>query len=521
MADKKDRKPEAALQGFGQGASFGFLDELKGLAAATGTTLPALLTVLEGENPFTNREAFDDVVERLYGIPAEQFLTQEGYRTARDTSRKEQKSLREQHPVTYALSELAGGISTPIPGAAPAKGASLGAKLGKGALVGAGIGAASGAGNSDSNSLEGILSDSAFGSLFGSAAGAGGAYAGDKLSRFLQPLIKDASRKMTGISDPRLADLAIERGALEGADLMTPSAQSELQKRLFGAADSVAGDVAKARKTIATMDAPTMETRNTLNNLINKQMKAAKESPAGSRDVLTGIQEGIEDFSPNTKTVLDEVNSMVQTPGGYSKMGPTVSESPAAKALFERLFGELPEGQRFSYGSQEKMRQQLDSLAKSGDTTARPLRSSLDEGLTDARAREAMNALGPTSQHVLMDKKLGPATRSALELWGPKSSVPNPERQAASLAKFSDVYNELPRKFVNQAEKRATDALKDVRALEAAANTTKGIPLSANAQREALLLGEALGESLPQLRSREVNQFKQMLDRLGLSEDEE
>lgn len=87
MADKKDRKAEAALQGFGQGASFGFLDELAGLAASTGTTLPAFLAVLEGKNPFTDQEAFDSAYERLYGIPAEKMLTKEAYTMGRDASR--------------------------------------------------------------------------------------------------------------------------------------------------------------------------------------------------------------------------------------------------------------------------------------------------------------------------------------------------------------------------------------------------------------------------------------------------
>lgn len=119
---------EAGLRGLKQGATFGFGDELTGLA--------------------------------------ESALTRKTYKQARDEARANDQAAEEAHPVVYGAGELGGGLATAlVPGGAAARGALAGVK---GAAL---AGAAYGAGSSEADLTEGDVGGLARDTAVGAGAG--------------------------------------------------------------------------------------------------------------------------------------------------------------------------------------------------------------------------------------------------------------------------------------------------------------------------------------------------------------
>ena len=118
-ADQNEETPkaQAALEGFTQGLSFGFGDEIAGVSEAAGQALG-----IEG----LSRPAISTESGKLEFFP-ETKLSEEGptmdletllsaYREGRDYQREKQKKAEEDQPGTYLAADLAGGLA--IPGAA-------------------------------------------------------------------------------------------------------------------------------------------------------------------------------------------------------------------------------------------------------------------------------------------------------------------------------------------------------------------------------------------------------------------
>lgn len=145
---------EAALHGFGQGASFGFADELAG-ALATGAKFaaPGLEYLPQA---FNEKLTPQEMAYRLYG-------TQEiPYRTVRDATRSDTKQAQADQPGAYLGGALAGGLVTPGP-----KGLGAARLAKQGAL----LGAASGAGMSDADLLRGDVGGALVDTAVGGATG--------------------------------------------------------------------------------------------------------------------------------------------------------------------------------------------------------------------------------------------------------------------------------------------------------------------------------------------------------------
>ena len=155
-AHPQDRNPVvSALMGAGQGATFGFGDELYGLAGA----VPALW----------GKEGLSDA-----------------YRRNRDIARIRLAEEEASNPKSFHSGEFAGGFAVPLPGLGLAKGASLAARLGMGAAKGGAMGALFGLGSSNADLTKGeglgALKDMGAGSLFGAGVGAALPLAGSALA---------------------------------------------------------------------------------------------------------------------------------------------------------------------------------------------------------------------------------------------------------------------------------------------------------------------------------------------------
>lgn len=138
---------EAAARGLAQGATFGFADEIAGLAGRAG-------------QKFFNSSSGVD--------PA--FQEQDGYRAIRDEQRAEDDAAAEDHPVAFHGSSIAGGAVLPVGGLVKlGKGAGLIRKMKAGAAIGAGTGAVTGAGTAAE--LEDVPGSMVAGGVIGGGVG--------------------------------------------------------------------------------------------------------------------------------------------------------------------------------------------------------------------------------------------------------------------------------------------------------------------------------------------------------------
>ena len=175
---------EAALQGFGQGASFGFSDELAGLgaeAAYLGTPFtPAVGPMLSDETAY-----------RLFGTKT---AGEHPYARVRDMMRRENAQAQKGHPIAYAGGQLAGAVATPGP-----KGAGA-ARLAK---QGAMYGALAGAGLSEADLVKGDVGGAATDTAIGAGTGAVlaptvGSISG-RIGRWLQKQSQNNALKALGL----------------------------------------------------------------------------------------------------------------------------------------------------------------------------------------------------------------------------------------------------------------------------------------------------------------------------------
>ncbi len=164
----------SALQGFAQGASLGFADELAGAAEGYGAHMVRSFRddlktpfgrwlLRKAGGPEVSGEVSDalgdltadEVAWRLFGTKADK----SGYDHGVKEARREAHRAQEANPVTYGASRIAGAVTTPGP-----RGVSA-------ARTGAAQGAAAGLGESESETLGGTALDTLGGATFGAAFG--------------------------------------------------------------------------------------------------------------------------------------------------------------------------------------------------------------------------------------------------------------------------------------------------------------------------------------------------------------
>jgi hypothetical protein len=135
----------AAMRGVGQGATLGFGDELAGAAAASGTTaraaeanarsvglpyIPSPIDIGAG----AIRMGLEKLAPSYFGNSGNA-----AYDASRSQSRVDLYNAQEQQPVATFAGQVAGGLTTPIPGSAMS---TVPRAAGTGALIGAGLGLA-------------------------------------------------------------------------------------------------------------------------------------------------------------------------------------------------------------------------------------------------------------------------------------------------------------------------------------------------------------------------------------------
>lgn len=208
---KKYAQPEQAapeggtvLNALGQGATFGFADEL-GAAGATlvGQMLP----------------------ESMGGLPAGTSW-QDAYTGIRDNIRQDTAAFAERNPGTAIAAEVAGGIATG--GLGLAKLMPIGANLVKTAAAGAGIGAAEGGlygyGSSDG---ENEIGDIVNGAVIGGIAGGLGSAAFKKVSDVMADRAMKLRKVVEGTSEGSVATVkAVDAAGNRVAGGVTPTGQS-------------------------------------------------------------------------------------------------------------------------------------------------------------------------------------------------------------------------------------------------------------------------------------------------------
>lgn len=178
---------DAALSGALQGATFGWHDELRGVAGA------------------------------LRGAVDPSMTAAEGYRQARDSARGYMRANREAHPVVSGGAEIAGALAVPIPGA-QGRAMTTAGRMAGGAAAGAALGTIYGAGASEGQSAQEVASDAARGAVAGGIVGAAVPAVGSYLwrrqaQRAGARAAREAARRAPGGDDLRAQASALYEAA--------------------------------------------------------------------------------------------------------------------------------------------------------------------------------------------------------------------------------------------------------------------------------------------------------------------
>lgn len=194
---------ESALQGFGQGASFGFADELGGVAhegvkrqtqglvglLKTGPGRALMRSIMGPNAKDLPDVAIDAAIDQgadegAYAVLGAQprsrggaGLPGAGYSAGRDQARRDVREAAAANPKTFIAGNVAGALAVPVPGgAAKPFQTVIGRSLENAAKFGA-QGAVAGFGSSDADLLKGEFADAAADTALGAGVGAGMGFA--------------------------------------------------------------------------------------------------------------------------------------------------------------------------------------------------------------------------------------------------------------------------------------------------------------------------------------------------------
>lgn len=252
----------SGVLGFGQGASFGFADELAGVASAIPRMIPG------GQSPGA------------------------AYARGRDEHRAMSTAGGAFNPVVTGLSDIAGGVAggtaavrgaiglAPAIGRTLTAGATAGASMGQkllAALTGGGIGAVAGGTDAYGRGEQGASEDLQrvpMGATLGGALGAAGTYVGSAMNRASQVR---AAKELK----------AVNEGAASTLDLQRQQAQvaaDEARARMLGIRASEAEAVAPARIQSAQNQAALSTERLQAQPTIRQRQAAAADRAQGSAE---------------------------------------------------------------------------------------------------------------------------------------------------------------------------------------------------------------------------------------------
>jgi len=314
----------AFVEGLGQGATLGFLDEA---FATGGAALISAANALDLTPKEFQKKSFTEL--RDIGLKVE---------------RKRLKELQKESPVAFGIGEVAGAIAVPI---------GTGARGVKGlAGVGAGTGAAFGAGTSEAGAIDEttqFITDILIGAGIGGLTGAGtGAILGKFANKLDGKPLKEVTPKLSkaekvvvrelrnqGMNDQQIVELVKQAGKGEVprtvAELADSPALIGRQKRLTqaaGEAGDVIGEFEKTRTATIT---------KTVNKFINDDIgkitaptRAGAGAARASKEVVKGLEKRASNYARPLyeaayETVIDE------------KTARSIFRSPIIQQSFQKI----------------------------------------------------------------------------------------------------------------------------------------------------------------------------------------
>lgn len=340
-----ERKTEAAIQGFGKGATLGYMPQLQALAA-------------KGVD-YISGEPSDIEALEAQGFQVEQ-QPQESYTELRDKFKGREQALEKQHPIASTAGQLAGGLTAglAIPAGAAAKGAGLAARTGAAVATGAGMGFLQNPedveGEIDPLQLQERLKNAGMGALTGLIA-QGSIEGIAKAARGIRAIPNNLKRfseiKSFKASGAMLKDFRREFGRKKVNDI----GRSMLDYKIVSLGDDVA-DIAKKAEIM----------RSEVGGNISKLYGGADELVTARLNTLKPEQaKKILDNSLNTSRLRSE---FLQEMG--SRLKNNVNRNKVTK----------------------QMRQTLDDIAELGDGLTlqkwKELRESLDDSIDFAKKNE-------------------------------------------------------------------------------------------------------------------------------------
>lgn len=307
----------AALVGAGQGATFGFGDEITSPVAAAAFDPSTALGAMKGlaKNAIFSVPPNSEEQDKLARF---QDLMQQ----YRDVARDEQKSAQSEHPYAYTGGAIAGGLLAPGLGASGAiksigasgkaveagmaaagaskllaSGAGLATKATGGAVLGAGLGALNGAGEATGN-LEDRLPGALEGAETGAKVGAAIPVVGATLVGGKQAL-SSAGSKIADI--PVVSDMigAFKRGA-QGQNLITSAGRRAASDAVRDQSGKLYEDISQLKQNVGTKidseigDATESGTKIDLTDDVNSVLDKLKAIKATGSKEAASHADGIE-----------------------------------------------------------------------------------------------------------------------------------------------------------------------------------------------------------------------------------
>lgn len=301
-----------ALRGFGQGASYGFGDELAGvvqegvkrqgaafldvLKTGPGRALVRRLAPGLKDQPDV---AIDAVLDHSIDQAAEQVLGAKpreaggagvegaGYELGRDQARRDNAEAQDANPGTYFASNVVGNMMAPGPKGGPVTIGSAVLKPWAGrALTGAAVGGANALGTSEGKTAGDVAADVGIGAGFGGVAapviGAVTDKAGGALARWLEQRSRQNALKAIGLA-PGITDKARQLGIDNADDLLSLGAKARDEAGLIKPFGTPAGVAQRAEGMLEDAAGAKSSAIEELQKMAEQQGRGFSMTPSGPK----------------------------------------------------------------------------------------------------------------------------------------------------------------------------------------------------------------------------------------------
>lgn len=358
-SEKPTHKGLAALEGFGQGATLGYLPQIQ--AGAEKLATPAL-----------NALASTGLGAKMLGVPQNPNVQADPYLQSRDYFNKRSQDLAKENPVSYGAGAVGGGLAQMlIPAGVIGKGAGLLGKTAMGAATGGALGALANpgdlAGQINPLQLEARAQNAKQGAILGGAIPAvGGALEKGLSSGFGQ-------KSLQKISDTT---------AVKQAGAMLKDFRQLFDKNKLGdIAGTLKNEVVQIPGENGVVTKKILEAGDTFDDVAAKSKVLQDETGKKIGSVYNAIDEKLTD--PNLKLTPSQLKAIQETP----RFNPAIDTSELEHLIRDK-FGKKLEGKKVMakvQGLLEDMKQRSESL-----TDSLALKGEIDDMINYARSTQDM-----------------------------------------------------------------------------------------------------------------------------------